>query len=147
MQGLGASLLSPQTMAVITRTFPADQRGRAMSLWGAVAGVAVLVGPILGGLLVDGLGWEWIFFVNVPVGVVGFVLAARLVPALSTSVRRFDLLGVALSAVGMFLLVFGIQEGQTFDWGVAVCVGADRRGRRACWRCSSSGRRATRPSR
>ncbi len=116
-QGLGAALMTPQTMAVITRTFPADQRGRAMSLWGAVAGVATLVGPILGGVLVDGLGWEWIFFVNVPVGVVGFVLAVRLVPALPTHVRRFDLLGVLLSAVGMFLLVFGIQEGQTFDWG------------------------------
>ena len=126
MQGLGASVMSPQTMAVITRTFPPHERGRAMSLWGAVAGVAVLVGPILGGLLVDGLGWEWIFFVNVPVGVVGFVLAARLVPALSTAVRRFDLLGVALSAVGMFLLVFGIQEGQAFAWGPRR-VGADRR--------------------
>jgi EmrB/QacA subfamily drug resistance transporter len=116
-QGLGASLMTPQTMAVITRTFPADQRGRAMSLWGAVAGVATLVGPILGGLLVDGLGWEWIFFVNVPVGVVALVLAARLVPDLPTHVHRFDLLGVVLSAVGVFLLVFGIQEGQTFDWG------------------------------
>jgi EmrB/QacA subfamily drug resistance transporter len=117
VQGLGASVMSPQTMAVITRTFPAEQRGRAMSLWGAVAGVAVLVGPILGGVLVDALGWEWIFFVNVPVGVVGFVLAARLLPALSTTVRRFDLVGVALSAVGMFLLVFGLQEGQSFAWG------------------------------
>ena len=120
VQGLGASILSPQTMAVITRTFPAHQRGRAMSLWGAVAGVAVLVGPIAGGLLVDGLGWQWIFFVNVPVGIVGFVLAVRLVPALSTAVRRFDLVGVALSAVGMFLLVFGIQEGQAFAWGPAA---------------------------
>ncbi|HYH31624.1 MAG TPA: DHA2 family efflux MFS transporter permease subunit [Pseudonocardia sp.] len=117
VQGLGAAMMTPQTMAVITRTFPADQRGRAMSLWGAVAGVATLVGPVLGGVLVDALGWEWIFFINVPVGVVGFVLAVRLVPALPTDVHRFDLLGVLLSAVGMFLLVFGIQEGQTFRWG------------------------------
>ena len=77
----------------------------------------MLVGPILGGVLVDALGWEWIFFVNVPVGVVGLVLAARLLPALPTTVRRFDLVGVALSAVGMFLLVFGLQEGQAFAWG------------------------------
>ncbi|KHL14569.1 UNVERIFIED_CONTAM: multidrug MFS transporter [Mumia flava] len=117
VQGLGASMMTPQTMSVITRTFPADQRGRAMSLWGAVSGVAMLVGPIAGGLLVDGLGWEWIFFVNVPVGIVGFVLAMRLVPALPTLSHRFDLLGVALSAVGMFLLVFGIQEGETYEWG------------------------------
>jgi EmrB/QacA subfamily drug resistance transporter len=117
VQGLGAAVMMPQTMAVITRTFPAESRGRAMSLWGAVAGVATLVGPILGGVLVDGLGWEWIFFVNVPVGVAGFVLALRLVPELPTKVRRFDVFGVVLSAVGMFLLVFGIQEGQTYDWG------------------------------
>jgi EmrB/QacA subfamily drug resistance transporter len=117
VQGLGASVMMPQTMAVITRTFPAESRGRAMSLWGSVAGAATLVGPILGGVLVDGLGWQWIFFVNVPVGVVGFVLAVRLVPELPIKVRRFDLLGVALSAVGMFLLVFGIQEGQTYNWG------------------------------
>ena len=120
VQGLGAAVMMPQTMAVITRTFPAESRGRAMSLWGAVAGVATLVGPILGGVLVDGLGWEWIFFVNVPVGVVGFILALRLVPELPTKVRRFDVLGVVLSAVGMFLLVFGIQEGQTYDWGTIV---------------------------
>ncbi|MGH1563494.1 DHA2 family efflux MFS transporter permease subunit [Mumia sp. DW29H23] len=116
-QGLGASMMTPQTMAVITRTFPADKRGRAMSLWGAVAGVAMLVGPVLGGVLVDTLGWEWIFFVNVPVGVVGFVLAVRLVPDLPTLSHRFDILGVVLSAVGMFLLVYGIQEGETYDWG------------------------------
>ncbi|WP_182560417.1 DHA2 family efflux MFS transporter permease subunit [Microlunatus kandeliicorticis] len=116
-QGLGAALMTPQTMAVITRIFPADQRGRAMSLWGAVAGVATLVGPVAGGLLVDGPGWEWIFFINVPVGVVAFVLAARLVPALPTAVHRFDLVGVALSAIGLFCVVFGIQEGRQYDWG------------------------------
>lgn len=117
VQGLGASMMTPQTMAVITRLFPADKRGQAMSLWGATAGVATLVGPILGGLLVDGFGWEWIFLINVPVGVVGFVLAWRLVPDLPTHVHRFDILGVVLSAVGMFLLVFGIQEGEDYDWG------------------------------
>jgi len=116
-QGLGAAMMTPQTMAVITRTFPADQRGRAMSLWGAVAGVATLVGPILGGVLIDSLGWEWIFFINVPVGVIAFALAVRLVPQLPTHVHKFDWLGVALSAIGLFMIVFGIQEGQKYDWG------------------------------
>lgn len=119
-QGLGAAMMTPQTMAVITRTFPAAQRGRAMSLWGAVAGVATLTGPIVGGLLVGGLGWEWIFFVNVPVGVIAFVAAWRLVPSLETSRRRFDVVGVVLSAAGMFLLVFGIQEGQKFGWSAGI---------------------------
>lgn len=74
-QGLGAALLAPQTMSVITRIFPAERRGQAMGFWGAVAGVATLAGPILGGVLVDQLSWEWIFFINVPVGVIGFGLA------------------------------------------------------------------------
>ena len=120
VQGLGAALMTPQTMATITRIFPAERRGQAMALWGATAGVATLVGPILGGVLVDSLGWEWIFFINVPVGVVGWVLAARLVPSLPTSRHGFDWLGVALSGVGMFALVFGIQEGHQYDWGPGV---------------------------
>ncbi|MCW2809027.1 MAG: drug resistance transporter, EmrB/QacA subfamily [Marmoricola sp.] len=116
-QGFGAAMITPQTMAIITRIFPAERRGRAMALWGATAGVATLVGPILGGVLVDALGWEWIFFINVPVGIVGFVIAWRLVPSLPTNNHRFDWLGVALSGVAMFMLVFGIQEGHQFDWG------------------------------
>jgi EmrB/QacA subfamily drug resistance transporter len=116
-QGLGAALMTPQTMAVITRTFPPERRGRAMSLWGSVAGIAILVGPLAGGFLVDSFGWEWIFFINVPVGIIAFVLALRLVPQLPTHVHQFDVLGVVLSALGLFLVVFGIQEGQKYDWG------------------------------
>ncbi|RYB94498.1 DHA2 family efflux MFS transporter permease subunit [Nocardioides oleivorans] len=115
-QGLGASMMTPQTMAVITRIFPIERRGSAMALWGATAGVATLVGPIAGGVLVDTLGWEWIFFVNVPVGIIAFALAWRLVPRLDTNDHRFDWLGVVLSGAGMFLLVFGIQEGEQYDW-------------------------------
>lgn len=117
LQGLGAAIMTPQTMAVITRIFPPDRRGAAMSIWGATAGMATLVGPILGGLLVDGLGWQWIFFINLPIGVAGFLLVLRNVPSLSTHPHRFDIPGVVLSAVGLFLLVFGIQEGETYDWG------------------------------
>ncbi len=116
-QGLGASMITPQTMAIITRIFPQARRGKAMALWGATAGMAMLVGPIVGGLLVDGFGWEWIFFINIPVGVIGFALAWRLVPKLETNTHRFDWIGVVLSGAGMFLLVFGIQEGHQFDWG------------------------------
>ena len=117
VQGLGAALMTPQTMAVITRTFPPQHRGAAMGLWGATSGVAMLVGPLAGGLLVDGLGWEWIFFVNLPVGVIGFVLAWILVPNLEKHPHRFDIVGVVLSSVAMFLIVFGLQEGEHYDWG------------------------------
>ncbi|MFD1811616.1 MFS transporter [Rhodococcus gannanensis] len=119
-QGFGAALMTPQTMAVITRIFPPDKRGTAMGLWGAVAGVATLVGPLAGGVLVDGLGWQWIFIVNVPVGIVGFFLALRLVPTLETHEHKFDIPGVLLSAAGMFLLVFGLQEGNTYDWSARI---------------------------
>ncbi len=120
VQGLGAAAMTPQTMAVITRVFPADRRGPAMGMWGAVAGIATLVGPIAGGLLVDGFGWEWIFFVNVPVGIVAFVLAWRLVPRLETHAHSFDWLGVVLSACGLFLLVYGIQQAHGVGWGPLI---------------------------
>lgn len=121
-QGLGAALLAPQTMSVITRIFPAERRGQAMGFWGAVAGVATLAGPILGGVLVDQLSWEWIFFINVPVGIIGFGLAMWLVPSLPVHTHRFDWLGVGLSGVGMFLLVFGIQEGHEYHWGTITGI-------------------------
>lgn len=120
VQGLGAAAMTPQTMAVITRVFPPDRRGPAMGLWGAVAGIATLVGPILGGLLVDGFGWEWIFFVNVPVGLIALVLAWRLVPKLETHAHSFDWVGVVLSACGMFLLVYGIQQAHGVEWGPLI---------------------------
>jgi EmrB/QacA subfamily drug resistance transporter len=126
VQGFGASMITPQTMAIITRIFPAAERGKAMAVWGATAGVAMVVGPILGGVLTSGLGWEWIFFVNIPVGVVGFFLAVRNVPALSTNEHKFDWFGVALSGVGLFLLAFGIQQGHTEQWAgwiIAMIVG------------------------
>ncbi len=133
VQGLGASMMSPQTMAVITRIFPPDKRGAAMGAWGAVAGIASLIGPLAGGVLVDQLGWQWIFFINVPVGVLAFVLALRFVPELPTHEHRFDIPGVLMSGIGLFLLVFGLQEGNNHDWngwiwamiigGIAVLAG------------------------
>lgn len=116
VQGVGAALLTPQTLSTVTRIFPADRRGVAMSVWGATAGVATLVGPLAGGVLVDALGWQWIFFVNVPIGVVGVALAMRLVPELPRQRQRLDVPGVLLSGAGLFLIVFALQEGQAHRW-------------------------------
>ena len=116
VQGIGAALMTPQTLSTITRIFPPDRRGVALSVWGATAGVATLVGPLAGGVLVDSLGWQWIFIVNVPIGVIGLALAFWFVPALSTERHGFDVLGVLLSGGGLFLIVFGLQEGESNDW-------------------------------
>ena len=116
VQGLGASMMSPQSMTMITRLFPYKHRGAAMGVWGAIAGIASLVGPIAGGLLVDSLGWEWIFFVNLPVAVLCLVMVLKFVPQVQTHSHSFDWLGVILSAVAMFCLVFGIEEGETTNW-------------------------------
>ncbi|HWK93642.1 MAG TPA: DHA2 family efflux MFS transporter permease subunit [Luteimicrobium sp.] len=117
VQGVGAALMTPQTMAVITRVFPAASRGAALGVWGMVAGLATIAGPVLGGLLVESWGWEWIFYVNIPVGVVALFWSFATVPHLETHKRYFDVLGTVLAVAGLFLLVFGLQEGDTYDWG------------------------------
>ena len=143
VQGIGAALLTPQTLSTITRIFPPERRGVALSVWGATAGVATLVGPLAGGVLVDGLGWQWIFIVNVPIGIVGLGLAylarARACPPRSTASTSS---GWCCRASAMFLVVFALQEGQSHDWAPWIWA-HDRRGRRRSWRASSTGRRST----
>jgi EmrB/QacA subfamily drug resistance transporter len=118
VQGLGAASMGPQTMAFITTLFPPARRGAPMGMWGAVAGVATIAGPLLGGVLVVDLGWQWIFLVNVPIGVIGLVLAALLLPGrLPQRRHRFDVLGTVLFSLGLLALVFGVQNGQQYHWG------------------------------
>ena len=115
-QGLGSAFMTPQTMAIITRIFPSAKLGAALGAWGATAGVATLFGPLAGGVIVDRLGWQWIFFINLPVGVAAFAMAMRLLPPLPTCRLPFDFAGVALSGLGLFSLVFGLQEGERWNW-------------------------------
>ncbi len=118
VQGFGAAAMGPQTMAMITTLFPPAKRGAPMGMWGAVAGVATIAGPLLGGVLVDNLGWQWIFMVNVPIGVIGIVLAILLVPGRQRPHRhKFDILGTLLFSAGLLAIVFGVQNGQQYDWG------------------------------
>lgn len=116
VQGVGAGVLTPQTLSTITRIFSPQRRSAAVSVWGATAGAASLLGPLAGGALVDGLGWQWIFFVNVPVGIVGLAMAVWWIPVLPNQGHRFDLAGVGLSGAGIFLVVFGLQQGQSAHW-------------------------------
>ena len=80
VQGIGAALMTPQTMSMITRVFPPQKRGAALGIWGAVAGVATIAGPVLGGILVESAGWEWIFYINIPVAVVALWFAVTRLP-------------------------------------------------------------------
>ncbi|QUQ72249.1 MFS transporter [Kutzneria sp. CA-103260] len=118
VQGIGAALMTPQTLAFISFLFPPARRGAAMGVWGAIAGLATVAGPLLGGLLVDNLGWQWIFFVNVPVGVLAVVMTMALVPDWRPgAAHSFDVPGILLSGAGLLLLVFGLQNGQQYNWG------------------------------
>jgi EmrB/QacA subfamily drug resistance transporter len=121
VQGLGAALLMPQTMAIVIATFPAERRGTALGIWGAVAGLATVAGPTLGGLLVTVADWRWIFFVNVPIGVVVLALTFTVVPDTRLESRhRLDLVGVAIATASLFCLTFGLIEGQRFSWNAGI---------------------------
>jgi EmrB/QacA subfamily drug resistance transporter len=117
-QGLGAALLAPQGLPMITSLFPPDRRGGVFAIFGMLAGLAVVLGPTLGGLIVANWGWRWIFYVNVPVGAAILLLTVRVVPDLRPGrPHRLDFGGVALASIGLFGVIFGLIEGQRYDWG------------------------------
>lgn len=117
VQGLGAAILMPQTSALLVVTFPPDKRGTAFGIWGGVAGVATLAGPTLGGFLVTAFDWRWIFFINVPIGVLVVAMALTIIPAAGgRKGHRLDLPGVALASAALVCLTFGLVEGERFGW-------------------------------
>ncbi|HEV2451817.1 MAG TPA: DHA2 family efflux MFS transporter permease subunit [Streptosporangiaceae bacterium] len=118
VQGLGAAMLMPQTLTMITMVFPPERRGAAFGIWGAVAGVATIAGPTLGGLLITAFDWRWIFFVNVPIGAIVLALTFVLIPDLRTGRRhRLDLPGVVLASAALLAICYGLVEGQKYNWG------------------------------
>ncbi|MET7784181.1 DHA2 family efflux MFS transporter permease subunit [Streptomyces sp. NPDC005388] len=121
VQGLGAALLTPQTLTLITHLYPGGERGRAMGVLGGVSGLATVAGPLLGGVLVDGLGWQGIFYVNLLVGSAALALSLRVIPdARPGHTHRFDLPGILLSGTGLFLIVFAVQNGRAHHWGPLI---------------------------
>jgi MFS family permease len=139
LQGLGAAALLPQALVLISAIFPAHRRGAAFGVFTAVAGIASVSGPTLGGLLITEFGWQSIFYLNLPVGLLGIVLAVRLVPDLRVNPRerpghprpaaprrvartprrwhRFDLPGVLLATLGLVGVTYGLVEGERQHWG------------------------------
>ena len=116
VQGLGAAILTPQTMAVINRIFPQDARGPALGVWGAVGSVASLVGPVLGGFIISTFGWRGVFVLHLPLGIAALVLSAMWVPKLPTYARSIDKLSVVVTLVGMSAAVIAIQQGPGLGW-------------------------------
>ncbi len=125
VQGLGGAMMMPNTLSIIANVFPPGERGKAMGFWGGVSGFSLAVGPSLGGLLVDAASWRWIFFVNVPIGVVLLVAALRYVPESTdpTSVRQIDYPGVAVLTASLFALTFALIEGQKYGWTSGLILG------------------------
>ncbi len=118
VQGLGAAMLMPQTLTIITNTFPPERRGAAFGVWGAVAGVATIAGPTLGGLLVTAFDWRYIFFVNLPIGIIVLVLTPAIIPNVKLGRRhRLDIPGVLLASAALLAICYGLVEGQKYDWG------------------------------
>jgi EmrB/QacA subfamily drug resistance transporter len=121
LQGGMAALMVPQVMAIIHVTFPANERGKVMGMFGGIVGSAAVAGPILGGLLVQwnlfGLHWRPIFLVNLPVGIFGLFIAFRVITeSRAPHATKLDLPGVGLSVVGLFMLVFPLMQGRDLDW-------------------------------
>jgi len=126
VQGAGAALMNPATLSIISATFPPEQRGMAIGLWAGISALALAIGPLVGGLLTDHLDWSWIFFVNVPVGVVA-VAASFLVIEESRDMseeKRLDLPGQLAGGLGLFALTYALIEANTYGWTSGRILGS-----------------------
>ncbi len=125
VQGVGAALMNPATLSIITATFPPKERGQAIGIWAGVSALALAIGPLVGGLIVDNINWHWIFYVNVPVGVVG-IIVSRLVIAESRDTSReqsIDIPGLVTSSGALLALSYALIEGNRHGWGSAEIIG------------------------
>ncbi|MBA2516914.1 MAG: MFS transporter [Solirubrobacterales bacterium] len=122
VQGLGAATVTPLTLTLLSEAFPGARRGLALGVWAGVSGLGVALGPFVGGAVVEGISWQWIFWLNVPTGLVLVPLAVRLLSESFGPGRKLDLPGVALVATGLFGLTFGIVRGQSLGWDSATVV-------------------------
>jgi EmrB/QacA subfamily drug resistance transporter len=124
VQGAGAALMNPATLSIITATFPPHQRGTAIGMWAGVSALALAIGPLVGGLLTQHASWHWIFFINVPIGLIAIAASFVLIDESrdTSEVQRLDLPGLLTSAIGLFSLTYGLIEGNTYGWTSARIV-------------------------
>src|SRR3954471_24996233 len=123
--GVGAALMNPATLSIITATFPPRQRGQAIGIWAGVSALALAIGPLVGGLIVDNIGWNWIFFVNVPVGVVGIVVSQLVIKESrdTSHEQSIDLPGLITSGLALFSLSYALIEANSKGWTSPEIVG------------------------
>jgi len=126
VQGLGGALMNPATLSIIAATFAPRERGRAIGIWAGVSALALAIGPLVGGLLTQHVNWNWIFFVNVPVGLAGLLLAPALIEESrdTTADQRLDVPGLLTSALGLFSLTYAFIEANSYGWGSVRILGA-----------------------
>jgi EmrB/QacA subfamily drug resistance transporter len=126
VQGIGAALMSPATLSIISATFPPRERGQAIGIWAGVAALALSIGPFVGGVLTEHVGWSSIFFVNVPIGVVAIAASLLLIEESkdTSEGQRLDLPGLLSSALGLFALTYGLIEANNYGWTSARILGA-----------------------
>jgi EmrB/QacA subfamily drug resistance transporter len=124
-QGIGAALMNPATLSIITATFPAKQRGQAIGIWAGVSALALAIGPLVGGLIVDNVGWNWIFFINVPIGVLGIVVSLLVIKESrdTSHEQSIDLPGLLTSGLALFSLSYALIEGNSKGWASAEILG------------------------
>ena len=121
VHGVGAALMNPATLSIIVATFPPRQRGTAIGIWVGVSAMALAIGPLIGGILTEQINWSWIFFINVPVGIVGIVVSRLFITESrdESEEQRLDLPGLLSSAIGLFGLTYALIEGNNYGWGSA----------------------------
>ena len=126
VQGLGGALMNPATLSIITATFAPRERGKAIGIWAGVSGMALAIGPLVGGLLTEHVNWNWIFFINVPVGILGLLAIPLFIDESrdTSHEQRLDLPGLITSAVGLFSLTYAFIEANNYGWGSGRILGA-----------------------
>jgi EmrB/QacA subfamily drug resistance transporter len=124
VQGLGGAIVMPLTLTILSSAVPAERRGLALGAWGGISGLAVAFGPVVGGAVVNGISWHWIFWLNVPFGIVLLPLALRRLDETKGPFGRVDLPGLGLASAGLFGIVWALVRGNSVGWGTSQIAGS-----------------------